>query len=117
MEALVISVSKISCLRPDSGRDNSSRFLGTPPRNWLQVILNVNFSFHQKPDHLLALPAFHNLFCCQSLRLAFKFMSIYKSPRSVLLGDRKSTRLNSSHVSISYAVFCLKKKKTSNKDD
>src|SRR5438067_6238381 len=27
-------------------------------------------------------------------------------------GDRKSTRLNSSHVSISYAVFCLKKKNT-----
>src|SRR5690242_5019040 len=27
-------------------------------------------------------------------------------------GDRKSTRLNSSHMSISYAVFCLKKKKT-----
>src|SRR5438876_9978906 len=26
-------------------------------------------------------------------------------------GDRKSTRLNSSHPSISYAVFCLKKKK------
>src|SRR3712207_7007022 len=26
-------------------------------------------------------------------------------------GDRKSTRLNSSHVNISYAVFCLKKKK------
>src|SRR5438067_4953012 len=29
-------------------------------------------------------------------------------------GDRKSTRLNSSHVSISYAVFCLKKKKKKN---
>src|SRR5690349_22621315 len=28
-----------------------------------------------------------------------------------LAGDRKSTRLNSSHVEISYAVFCLKKKK------
>src|SRR5207253_10835393 len=28
----------------------------------------------------------------------------------VLLADRKSTRLNSSHVAISYAVFCLKKK-------
>src|SRR5690606_40830144 len=27
-------------------------------------------------------------------------------------GDRKSTRLNSSHVKISYAVFCLKKKNT-----
>src|SRR5207249_5439926 len=30
---------------------------------------------------------------------------------AVLQGDRKSTRLNSSHASISYAVFCLKKKK------
>src|SRR5690242_21601136 len=30
------------------------------------------------------------------------------------LRDRKSTRLNSSHMSISYAVFCLKKKKTTN---
>src|SRR3989442_11011924 len=29
--------------------------------------------------------------------------------------DRKSTRLNSSHVRISYAVFCLKKKKTKKK--
>src|SRR5699024_12120601 len=29
---------------------------------------------------------------------------------SISLADRKSTRLNSSHVSISYAVFCLKKK-------
>src|SRR5437870_9822899 len=29
--------------------------------------------------------------------------------------DRKSTRLNSSHVAISYAVFCLKKKKKSNR--
>src|SRR5437773_9773024 len=30
----------------------------------------------------------------------------------VNLTDRKSTRLNSSHITISYAVFCLKKKKT-----
>src|SRR2546430_6647213 len=30
----------------------------------------------------------------------------------VQTGDRKSTRLNSSHSQISYAVFCLKKKKT-----
>src|SRR5437667_2108438 len=27
-------------------------------------------------------------------------------------GDRKSTRLNSSHITISYAVFCMKKQKT-----
>src|SRR3712207_8123690 len=31
------------------------------------------------------------------------------------IGDRKSTRLNSSHANISYAVFCLKKKKTTTK--
>src|SRR5438034_3719011 len=31
-------------------------------------------------------------------------------------GDRKSTRLNSSHTVISYAVFCLKKKKKRNKN-
>src|SRR3712207_7342872 len=29
----------------------------------------------------------------------------------LVIGDRKSTRLNSSHANISYAVFCLKKKK------
>src|SRR3712207_7068952 len=33
--------------------------------------------------------------------------------RRVEQGDRKSTRLNSSHANISYAVFCLKKKKIS----
>src|SRR3712207_7813949 len=32
-----------------------------------------------------------------------------------LRGDRKSTRLNSSHANISYAVFCLKKKKKKKK--
>src|SRR5207249_7341498 len=32
------------------------------------------------------------------------------SPKYLAETDRKSTRLNSSHVSISYAVFCLKKK-------
>src|SRR5690348_18075361 len=36
---------------------------------------------------------------------------VYFVPKS---GDRKSTRLNSSHPSISYAVFCLKKKKKKN---
>src|SRR6266571_206465 len=76
--------------------------------------------------------------CC--FRFFFFFLMIRRPPRSTLfpyttlfrssppartgqraggrLGgspgaqDRKSTRLNSSHMSISYAVFCLKKKKT-----
>src|SRR3712207_8846240 len=39
--------------------------------------------------------------------------SITYSPKGnyCIVGDRKSTRLNSSHANISYAVFCLKKKK------
>src|SRR5690606_41291562 len=36
----------------------------------------------------------------------------FRSRRTRASEDRKSTRLNSSHVKISYAVFCLKKKKT-----
>src|SRR2546422_7718855 len=36
---------------------------------------------------------------------------------ALLTGDRKSTRLNSSHGYISYAVFCLKKKKKKKKTD
>src|SRR5215471_21147197 len=80
---------------------------------------------------LLMLPS--SFFC-----LFFFFLMIRRPPRSTLFpyttlfrspdprasrgrpdgrrprpgsGDRKSTRLNSSHVEISYAVFCLKKKK------
>src|SRR2546430_7214900 len=36
---------------------------------------------------------------------------LYAAARPVFVADRKSTRLNSSHSQISYAVFCLKKKK------
>src|SRR5690625_5928841 len=39
-----------------------------------------------------------------------KDLSFKKFTRPILI-DRKSTRLNSSHVAISYAVFCLKKKR------
>src|SRR5437868_8935395 len=39
-----------------------------------------------------------------------KILPATSFPRSAWERDRKSTRLNSSHVSISYAVFCLKKK-------
>src|SRR2546427_3619363 len=35
----------------------------------------------------------------------------------IYVGDRKSTRLNSSHSQISYAVFCLKKKKKKHKSE
>src|SRR5437660_9526747 len=40
-----------------------------------------------------------------------KLLKMVEGHQGKALGDRKSTRLNSSHVAISYAVFCLKKKK------
>src|SRR5690349_22196129 len=47
---------------------------------------------------------------CISSQLLFSFsFRIFWGPRPNCTGDRKSTRLNSSHVEISYAVFCLKK--------
>src|SRR5256886_12023144 len=43
---------------------------------------------------------------------------VYKDPNTGgTLSDRKSTRLNSSHSQISYAVFCLKKKKQTQYSD
>src|SRR5690625_5978509 len=44
------------------------------------------------------------------LLLANHGKAVTENWRLVRAGDRKSTRLNSSHVAISYAVFCLKKK-------
>src|SRR5258705_5301714 len=44
-------------------------------------------------------------------RPAIGFATTYNRVRHDVVEDRKSTRLNSSHLGISYAVFCLKKKK------
>src|SRR5471030_3418193 len=83
------------------------------------------------------------MFCVLCFLLFFFFLMIRRPPRSTLFPyttlfrsefllaraqahshddaparadqDRKSTRLNSSHLGISYAVFCLKKKKTKEK--
>src|SRR5690625_5402816 len=46
-----------------------------------------------------------------SLSRVEKSLSIWGWKERLSKRDRKSTRLNSSHVAISYAVFCLKKKK------
>src|SRR5699024_12032734 len=51
-----------------------------------------------------------------NMRIVSKFIRFTEIHLATTLisTDRKSTRLNSSHVSISYAVFCLKKKKKDN---
>src|SRR5689334_23780700 len=63
---------------------------------------------------------FRTFICLDVLRRTLKYLQGHHV-RQVMnftdvddrtIADRKSTRLNSSHSSISYAVFCLKKKKT-----
>src|SRR5947209_13570585 len=49
----------------------------------------------------------------QQLELLKGKTTAYIMPLARITKDRKSTRLNSSHANISYAVFCLKKKKHS----
>src|SRR5690606_40371218 len=46
-----------------------------------------------------------------NLDVSSKYTAFPVESKELFKGDRKSTRLNSSHVKISYAVFCLKKKK------
>src|SRR5437868_9072302 len=77
--------------------------------------------FVRRPDRLLAatlyqrgvpLIAVENALTLAAARLLFRPPDAppLATIRSLAYLDRKSTRLNSSHVSISYAVFCLKKK-------
>src|SRR5689334_24621311 len=69
-----------------------------PPRSTLfpytTLFRSVGHEFHEK--------AYEHSFVLQQGN---------QNPSPAYHGDRKSTRLNSSHSSISYAVFCLKKKK------
>src|SRR3989475_7471885 len=58
----------------------------------------------------------HRRHLCDERRISLCFViCCTRSSNGVGGGDRKSTRLNSSHSQISYAVFCLKKKKSTNK--
>src|SRR3712207_8365244 len=49
-----------------------------------------------------------------SIKESRRLKRLIRVPRLLRRRDRKSTRLNSSHANISYAVFCLKKKKIKN---
>src|SRR2546430_5728202 len=87
--------------------------------------LMVVFFFFQAEDGIrdltvtgvqtCALPiSFRAIFVQDTVAITLATGGRIPSPESVRsIGDRKSTRLNSSHSQISYAVFCLKKKKLS----
>src|SRR5256885_10811144 len=89
-----------------------------PPRSTLFPYTTLfRSSFHSIPFHSSPFhwrPLHSNPFLSSPF-LSIQFLSIpFHSNRYLsitLNSDRKSTRLNSSHLVISYAVFCLKKKK------
>src|SRR2546422_7746440 len=76
----------------------------------LHDALPISFLFGSEVKALLVHPAMHAAMDCEGLLEYMTFQNFF-TDRTLFAGDRKSTRLNSSHGYISYAVFCLKKKK------
>src|SRR5436305_1006853 len=64
-----------------------------------------------RPTNINVVPIDYPLRARLRGRLTLRGLALRRNPWSFGERDRKSTRLNSSHVRISYAVFCLKKKK------
>src|SRR5690349_23064552 len=79
-----------------------------PPRSTLFPYTTL-FRSPQSYARQCALPGNADVARAQDGEAPAKCHSAFKAAASA--EDRKSTRLNSSHVEISYAVFCLKKKK------
>src|SRR3712207_8474517 len=92
-----------------------------PPRSTLfpyttlfrsKVLDSFGFSWATLTAHSVAIPL-ADYFYQRGLNESFLASKEHKDDRGAMRGwvlDRKSTRLNSSHANISYAVFCLKKK-------
>src|SRR5690242_21594510 len=82
-----------------------------PPRSTLFPYKTLFRSKVTDLDPSVALPL-----CQPSAFRACRASDLEAVSTLITAGDRKSTRLNSSHMSISYAVFCLKKKKKKNQN-
>src|SRR5688572_32534652 len=81
-----------------------------PPRSTLFPYTTL-FRSHERVAHFVGDAGAHLAERGEPVAAALLFL------RALELGeDRKSTRLNSSHSQISYAVFCLKKKKNKKKN-
>src|SRR5262245_62796206 len=100
--------------------------LRAPPRSTLfpyTTLFRSEVNLTQRELDLLIFLARHpgRIFSRDQLMESVWELAYYSDSSTVTvhirrLRDRKSTRLNSSHLGISYAVFCLKKKKTKIKD-
>src|SRR6266496_5243833 len=87
-----------------------------PAKRGPTVLLDSGANADARPEHLLQFAYMGSVFAQEVLDVRqpeVRLLSIGEEPEKgdqlTLEADRKSTRLNSSHVEISYAVFCLKK--------
>src|SRR5690606_40754938 len=95
---------------------NTKAFIGDEEGN-LKALRIVKLDWQKDPETgrmlMQEVPGTEEEIPCELALLAAGFLHPqHLGLVSDLELDRKSTRLNSSHVKISYAVFCLKKKKT-----
>src|SRR5207249_7564583 len=97
----------VSPLTPPSPTQLSTLSLhdALPISLFIHFVSGVNSQFKKLRT---GVEQFGDAFACGQAPL---FVLRFDGTRTHRQTDRKSTRLNSSHVSISYAVFCLKKKK------
>src|SRR5690606_40472044 len=72
-------------------------------------INNECYTYRRRPVKLVYVENFNDV--NQAIAFEKQIKGWSRKKKEALIQDRKSTRLNSSHVKISYAVFCLKKKK------
>src|SRR5690606_40763174 len=105
---LAFEVARLSNLKYLHGIDHAMEYNYRIAEELVNSIDSVTYNkymndpFKELPELKHQIDNFYDLPLLEQLQL-------YNQPE--YLEDRKSTRLNSSHVKISYAVFCLKKKK------
>src|SRR5438132_14342903 len=85
---------------------------------YLRCAEDLGFDCAVSIDHLLRTPPAYACTWLEPIALLSALAGVTRTLKlgtMVLVLDRKSTRLNSSHTVISYAVFCLKKKKSAHR--
>src|SRR3712207_7923995 len=95
-----------STLFPYTTLFRSESFLPNPSEATIEKFGELDFMGEYVDKYTLMVTFIITLVCV----LAYVALEIYSRQKKIKK-DRKSTRLNSSHANISYAVFCLKKKK------
>src|SRR5256885_7596021 len=87
-----------------------------PPRSTLfpytTLFRSLPATALERPD---AIEDFKARYANRAIATTNRYLARLRHVCNWAIGDRKSTRLNSSHLVISYAVFCLKKKKNISK--